>query len=249
MGYLVLLFIGVCSLQAMEECSVPDSSEKTGDLLSLIRSGQVDAVQERLLQGVRPKSQIVDQGQESEHYLNRFATAAVALNNPSERFEILRLLLEHGVCPNHSVQFGEKTPKKMPILNFIIRNKNMSLQEILLLLVHGADVDEKDFLGRSPLEHAFYAVNVDAIRVLRLLGAPPLELSEDEPYREEIWLLLTDIEEYKRQWPEVCPAIQGEFDKLKEEKLSRRRKVDEKCSVDPGIPRRPRKGPRKDAQP
>ncbi len=262
MGYLLLLFImTTCSVQAMEErAAATSSSDNTADLLEKIALGDVNAVREHLLHGVQPKSRVVNVGKESEHYLNEFAAAAVMLDDASKRFEIVQLLLEHGMRPNHSVQFPPKdsrqfdegASKKMPMLSYIIRKfgvKDELPREALLLITHGADVKEKDFKGRSPLFHAWSAVNVDMLRALRLSGAPSMELSEDDPYREEIRLLLTDIEGYKVQYPDACSAVQSHLDEMQAEMLFRKRKNDEKFSIDHSIPRSPRKGRRKDERP
>ncbi len=250
MGYVLLLFLCINSLQSMEadleECSLP---EKVSDLLEKIKAANVDAVREILLHGVRPHSRVVDVGRDSEHYVNEFATAVMQLNDAPKRFELLRLLLEHGVHQDHSVQFGSGTSQKMPILSYVIERfgiRNNIPQEALLLLAHGANLNEEDFAKNRPLNHAWRVGNPDVFKALCLSGAQPIGLEDEEPISADIRLLLTDLEQYKTDYPDECGAIQNRIKELRAERLSRKRKIDEEFSVNHGIPRSPRKGRRKD---
>jgi len=234
-------------------------SEKAVVLLDKINAADVDAVRECLLRGVRPHSQVVDAGRESEHYMNQFVTDAMQLEDQDKRFEIVRLLLEHGVHPDHSVQFGTNTAQKMPILSYVIERfglKGNMPQEVFLLLVHGADVNKRDFVENCPLDHAWNVGNEGLLKLLRLSGAKPIDL-DDQPLRDDIRLLLTNVKQYKVEHQGECDELMEKINALRAEGQSRKRKADEQFSVDHRTPPRsprsprnlrnsPRKAPRKD---
>ena len=248
MGYVLLLFLCISSLQSME-ADLEDRSlpEKAANLLEKIKAANVDAVREILLHGVRPHSRVVDVGRDSEHHVNVFVTSIMQLDDAPKRFEMLRLLLEHGAHQDHSVQFGSGTSQKMPILSYVIERfgiRNNIPQEALLLLAHGANLNEEDFAKNRPLNHAWRVGNPDVFKALCLSGAQPIDLDE-EPLSDDIRLLMTDVEQYKSNYPDECAPIQEKIALLRAERLSRKRKIDEKFSVDHDIPRSPRSSPRK----
>ncbi len=249
MGYVLLLFFTISSLQAMEaDLEGHSLLERAAALLDKIKAADTDAVRECLLQGTEPHSRVVDVGRDSEHHVNEFVTKTMQLEDAPKRFEMLRLLLEHGVHPDHSVQFGSGAYQKMPILSYVIGKfglKNQLPPEALLLIAHGANVNEEDFAKNRPLDHAWRVGSANVFKALCLSGAQPIDL-DDEPLSDEIRLLLTDTEQYRASYPDECADIQEQIDILRAERQSRKRKVDERFSVDHSIPRSPRKGRRKD---
>jgi hypothetical protein len=222
---------------------------ETPDLLQRIRDGQVEKVRECFLRGVLPHAQLYV-GQDSTYHVNYFATEAMQLEDASKRFKILRLLLEHGVHPDHSVQFDQQF-QKMPLISYVIERfgvRNNLPQEVLLLIAHGADINQEDFAKNRPIDHAWLRYNPNVLRALCLSGAQPIDqdderIRDDERISVDIRIMFANIEQYKTDYREECMQIQDRIEELREEKLSRRRKVDEQCSVDPGIPRSPRKEP------
>lgn len=223
---LVPLIICFGSLSAMEK--KPSGSES---LLDAIKHADIEAVRTRLADGEKPLSEVIHKGLEDEYHLNRFATEVMNITEENTRVAILQLLLDHGLSPDHSVQFGKEGTQKMPLLSYVIERfgtkKENCPADVALLIAYDAFLGERDYAGRPPLEHAHAVVNIEAAKMLRLSGAAPLEHGIDKPYKEEIReLLFIDIEAYKARHPEDCVIIVSRIEALREERRLRKKERD-----------------------
>lgn len=226
MGYFLILFMLVSSLRAMQEGKATyGSSMGDADLLVQIKAAKVEGVRECLFRGVHPDSIMVNGELDFGYYVNEFVTEAMQLKDTEKRYEILRLLLDHGVHPDHSVRCGDKVPQKMPMLSYVIEKFGVggSLpQEVLLLLAHKANVEQEDFLQNPPLFHALQVRNAEILKALRLSGAKSINLPEDESTADsmpaDIHMLLTDLEQYQKAYPYECAIIQSKIEELRRER-------------------------------
>lgn len=222
MGRLFVLIVFFGSLHAMEK--KPSGAES---LLDAIKHADIETVRKRLADGENPLSEVIHEGREGEYHLNRFATEVMNITQDNKRVAILRLLLDYGLSPDHSVQFGDT--QKMPLLSYVIERfgvKENCPTEVALLIAYDANLEEKDYAGRPPLEHARTIVNTEVAKMLRLSGASPLELDEDEPYKEEIRELFTNISAYQVRYPEDCATVVSKIDALREERRLRKKEVE-----------------------
>ncbi len=242
MGYFLLLLLLMGSLHAMDELgSDQGGQEKKEQLLDKIKEADQDGVRQCLLQGERPTSIPVDLEQDSKHHVNDFMTAALRINNADKRFEILRLLLEHGVNPNHSVRLdGEQ--KKMPLLSYVIGRFGDTSEDVCLLVAHGARVAEEDFCGLPPLFHARKLNCPNVIKTLLASNAPSIGVG-DVTLSSDAHQMLEDFAGYREQHSDEIADILGKIDNLRVERRARERAArSDLFSVDHGpISRSPRK--------
>jgi ankyrin repeat protein len=125
------------------------------DVATAARLGRAEQLAEMLLEGADPY----------EPSPNGSAPFAEAIKN--DQVEVVQVFLDHGVDP------GEPLPtwdKKFP-LHVAAERNNSALA--LMLLEGGADPNQVDTVGRSPLYEAVVSGREDTVRVLLQYGADP----------------------------------------------------------------------------